>query len=179
MPGLKMARELIRAVGMPLVAPSANLSGKPSSTKAEHVRTDFGDKVAILEGECLYGLESTVITLEPYPTLLRPGQIRKEEIEEVLGVSLAIAKECERPLSPGMKYRHYAPNASVRLFKSKEEMEHYLISAPICLRHVFVATPVTLYSELRYADQIGAKEVVILSTSDDPAMLNRLFKASQ
>lgn len=179
MPGSSLARELIRAVGMPLVAPSANLSGKPSSTTAEHVRADFKDQLAaIVEGECRYGLESTVMMLEPIPTLLRPGQIRKEEIEQVLGCELAIAQESKRPLCPGMKYRHYAPNAPLRLFTEKKMMEEHLQKNPSCLRHVFVAHPTSLYAQLRKADQLGVEEIVVLYDANDAALKNRLLKAS-
>ncbi|MCH9609916.1 MAG: Threonylcarbamoyl-AMP synthase [Chlamydiales bacterium] len=180
MPNCKIARNLIREVGVPLVAPSANLSGKPSSTKKEHVIGDFGDKIAaVLEGECTFGLESTVITLDPKPTLLRPGQITQEEIEEVLGEKMGVAQVSNHPLSPGMKYRHYAPKARVVVFYSQEELDHYIDTAPSMKRHLFVAKPQTLYHELRSCDAHGCKEAVVLCLSENQALLNRLMKAAQ
>ncbi len=101
MPAHPIAQLLIEGVGVPLVAPSANLSGKPSSTTAQHVRDDFGDRIkSILDGgPCEYGIESTVLTLHPKPTILRPGQITQAQLEEVLKVPVTLAAEhVEKPL---------------------------------------------------------------------------------
>lgn len=178
MPSLEVARALIRKVGMPMVAPSANLSGKPSSTCAAHVRADFGDQVDVIEGECSIGLESTVISLDPVPTLLRPGAITREEIEKVLGVTLLIAQECERPLSPGMKYRHYAPDANVRLFSDRGELVRYLEQSSARI-HSFEASAHNLYHELREADLKECQEVAILYDQNDAAISNRLHKSAR
>ncbi len=113
---------LIRAAGVPIAAPSANLSGRPSCTTAAHVLADMGGRIdCILDGgPCAVGVESTIIdlTVEP-PRLLRPGGLPLEELEAVLGqveVDAAVSRqmgEGERPRAPGMKYRHYAPVAPV------------------------------------------------------------------
>ena len=121
MPLNKTARALINAAGVPIAAPSANLSGKPSPTTAEHVRQDMDGRVDLIidGGPCKYGLESTVVSLIGRPTILRPGAVTKEMLEAVIGpVDVAHAvlsplREGETAASPGMKYRHYAPKAPV------------------------------------------------------------------
>lgn len=123
-----VAREIISTAGCPLAAPSANLSGSPSPTTAQHVMDDMKGRIpAIVDGgDCQVGLESTVITLcTEVPTVLRPGKITLEQLREVLGeVNLSHAvlnelKEGEEAASPGMKYRHYAPKARVFLVKAE------------------------------------------------------------
>ncbi len=177
MPSSAVARDLIRKVGEPLVAPSANISGKPSSTCAQHVRDDFGDQVDVIEGECTIGLESTVIALDPVPTLLRPGAITQEQIEAVLGESLAFPTSNESPPSPGMKYRHYAPNAKVHLFSDRTHMEQFVTKNESV--HAFEATPHNLYHQLRHADHKGFQDVAVLYDPNDAALVNRLYKSSQ
>lgn len=113
---------LIEAAGVPIAAPSANLSGRPSCTTAQHVLEDVGGKIdCILDGgPCAVGVESTILdlTVTP-PRLLRPGGLPLEALEEVLGkveLDAAVTRqmgEGERPRAPGMKYRHYAPAAPV------------------------------------------------------------------
>ena len=125
---------LIRACGFPIAGPSANLSGRPSPTEAYHVFEDLGGRIeGILEdGAVGIGVESTIVDLsEDCPTLLRPGAITIEDLEEVLGEKVAIdptllgksMAEGFTPKAPGMKYRHYAPKAEMILFKKKEEDE--------------------------------------------------------
>ena len=120
MPEHPIALKLITEAGVPLAAPSANLSGKPSPTTAQHVLADLDGKIAaVIEGgECNVGVESTVldINVDP-PVILRPGGITKEMIEEVIGkvhVDSALSSK-EKPKSPGMKYDHYSPNGEVFL----------------------------------------------------------------
>ncbi len=123
MPQNKVALELIKQSGVPIAAPSANISGKPSPTKAEHVIEDLMGRVdAILVGDdCEVGIESTVIDpLQQPPVLLRPGGISKEQIEAVIGnivLDENIQNKEKTPKSPGMKYTHYAPKAPVVVFK--------------------------------------------------------------
>ena len=120
--------DLIRACGFPIAGPSANLSGRPSPTEAAHVLEDLGGRIeGILEdGAVGIGVESTIVDLsEDSPTLLRPGAITIEDLEEVLGEKVAIdptllgksMTEGFIPKAPGMKYRHYAPKAEMILFK--------------------------------------------------------------
>ncbi len=117
-----VALELIRESGVPVAAPSANLSGKPSPTKAEHVIEDLMGRIdAILIGDdCPVGIESTVLdTLSDPPILLRPGGISKERIEDVIGLIISGQNEekSDIPKAPGMKYTHYAPKAPVIVFR--------------------------------------------------------------
>ena len=121
-PSHPAARALIDAAGIPLAAPSANLSGHPSPTAAEHVLNDLDGKIeAVVDGgPCGVGVESTVITLACNPPrLLRPGGITLEQLRSVLGTVemdsavLHPLKEGVRASSPGMKYKHYSPKANV------------------------------------------------------------------
>ncbi len=123
------ARELIKAAGVPIAAPSANISGKPSPTKAEHVIDDLNGKVdAILTGDdCTVGVESTVvkITGENSLVICRPGAVTKEMLDTVcenVTVDPAVLSKFDgKPVSPGMKYRHYAPKAAVTVLVGTEE----------------------------------------------------------
>ena len=124
------ARRLIEASGLALAAPSANTSGKPSPTAAEHVIHDMDGKIeAILDGgSCSVGVESTVITLATeIPRILRPGLITPDDIRTVIGrveVDKAVLHQLEKnekASSPGMKYKHYAPRATVILLRGSEE----------------------------------------------------------
>lgn len=121
MPSSDVARQVIRAAGVPICAPSANLSGKPSSTLFKHVVEDFSGNVEIMidGGQVQIGLESTVLDLTtPIPVLLRPGAITKKMIEEVIQIGIMDATQDdvkETPKSPGMKYTHYAPKGEVTI----------------------------------------------------------------
>jgi len=126
-PSHPAARALIDAAGLPLAAPSANLSGHPSPTTAEHVMNDLNGKIeAVLDGgPCGVGVESTVITLATNPPrLLRPGGITLEQLREVLGeveMDNAVLNPLQngvRAASPGMKYKHYSPKANVIIIDS-------------------------------------------------------------
>jgi L-threonylcarbamoyladenylate synthase len=124
MPSHPVVRELLRLTRIPVAAPSANLSGKPSPTRAEHVLTDFAAKIPLVidGGPCAAGLESTVLTLDAgQPRILRPGSITKEMLEAALDETVAVAAgETNRPQAPGMKYRHYAPQAPVLLVEGEK-----------------------------------------------------------
>ncbi|MBQ6809730.1 MAG: threonylcarbamoyl-AMP synthase [Clostridia bacterium] len=122
MPNHPVARELIKKSGVPLAAPSANISGKPSPTSAEHVIDDFSENPyvsAVIDGgKCQCGVESTVLSLcGEEPCLLRPGFITADMLKEVipnLKIAEAVLKELpnnEKALSPGLKHKHYAPSA--------------------------------------------------------------------
>ncbi|MEK4027708.1 MULTISPECIES: L-threonylcarbamoyladenylate synthase [Bacillaceae] len=121
MPDHPVAMAVIREAGLPIAAPSANRSGKPSPTSAKHVRDDLDGMIAgiIDGGDTGVGVESTVVDCTgDIPVILRPGGITKEEIEEVAGeagIDAALTDAKQRPKSPGMKYKHYAPEAPVYL----------------------------------------------------------------
>lgn len=119
-----IARRLISLAGVPIAAPSANVSGSPSPTNASHVIDDMMGRVDMIidGGECDFGLESTIVKIENDGslTLLRPGKITPEALSEVARVNIADAvldrlPDGEVALSPGMKYRHYAPKSPVVL----------------------------------------------------------------
>ena len=123
-----LALAVIRTAGIPVAAPSGNLSGRPSPTCARHMLEDMDGKIeAILDdGPCAVGVESTIIDLTVIPPrLLRPGGVTLEELEETLGeveVDEAVRRLMapgEQPKAPGMKYRHYAPKAPVTVVKGE------------------------------------------------------------
>lgn len=125
MPSHPVALRLIEATGLPIAAPSANLSGKPSPTSGSHVWRDMKGKIPLIldSGACLVGLESTVLDVSGgVPTILRPGGISKEQLEEVLGeVRVDVASKTQAPKAPGMKYRHYAPQGEIILLTGTTE----------------------------------------------------------
>lgn len=119
MPSHPVALSLIKETGLPIAAPSANLSGKPSPTSASHVWRDMEGKIPLIldGGSCPLGLESTVLEVSGgIPIILRPGGISKEQLEAVLGeVGVDNPSENLAPRAPGMKYRHYAPQGDMLL----------------------------------------------------------------
>ena len=129
-PAHPAARALIDAARRPIAAPSANRSGRPSPTTADHVWEDMAGRIPLIldGGPCDVGLESTVIDMTgEVPRVLRPGGITPERIREICGavqVDEAVMRplrEGERPRSPGMKYRHYAPKGQLTIVKGGEE----------------------------------------------------------
>lgn len=127
MPHNEIARALIRLAGVPVAAPSANLSGRPSPTTAEAVMADLDGRIdAVIDGgSCLLGLESTIVDCtSAVPTVLRPGAVTLEMLAAVIGeVALdpALAGEHDVPRAPGMKYTHYAPKAPMIMVEGAEE----------------------------------------------------------
>lgn len=119
MPASKIARELIMLSGVPIAAPSANLSGSPSPTNFIHVLKDMRNKIpCVLVGpDAKYGLESTVIDCTgKYPVILRPGSVTLEQIKK-LDKNAVYQKRVGKVKSPGQKYKHYAPKAKVKFVK--------------------------------------------------------------
>lgn len=213
MPSDKIARAIIKECGFPLAAPSANTSGKPSPTKASHVVDDlFGKIDAIVDGgESDVGVESTVISLAVSPPrLFRPGGITTEMLTEVLGeftvddaVYHKLADGTEAP-SPGMKYKHYSPEAKVTLVKgdfeafrsfveeNKEEGTYCLlfegeekeISLPSIVygrKNDPTSQAKHIFDSLRTLDKLKAKKVYARFPESDGvglAVFNRLIRAS-
>ena len=129
-PANEATREIIRLAGVPIAAPSANTSGKPSTTTAEHVLHDMDGKIdAIVDGgPCRVGVESTIVDLTgPVPRLLRPGGIGPEALRSLLGgleIDRAVTGEIARDAvvrAPGMKYKHYAPAAEVLIVEGSRQ----------------------------------------------------------
>ena len=136
-PDHPLTREVLRRAGVPVAAPSANLSGKPSTTTAAHCVHDLWGKVeAILDGgPCRVGVESTILDLSVSPPrVLRPGGVTLEQLRSILPeteMDLGLVKAGETPKAPGMKYRHYSPQAEVRLLRGeKERIVDYVNSIP-------------------------------------------------
>ena len=137
-PDCDVTRQIIRLAGIPLAAPSANISGKPSTTTAEHVLHDHNGRIdAIVDGgPCRVGVESTIVDLtDDQPRLLRPGGIGPEELIGVLGdlvVDKAVTAKIDQDAvvkAPGMKYRHYAPEEPVIIVSgSREKAAAYIHS---------------------------------------------------
>lgn len=205
MPDHFFALRLIELTG-PLVAPSANISGKPSPTKAEHVTQDFDKKIPVLDGgTCAIGLESTVLDVRSTPfRILRPGRITAKMIEErtaIIVQDFDSGLKTDTPASPGMKYTHYAPNARVRWMSSDElngvnygDNTLYLTLNPLVDKPnstskviLFDQNPDRLACELydwfRYSDLNGFKEIAIQPMDEyanqdiTSALVNRIDKA--
>lgn len=125
-PSHPAAQSLIRAAGVPLAAPSANRSGRPSPTTAEAVRHDMDGRIAAIidGGPCQIGLESTVVGCHNGKiTIYRPGGVTKEMLEAFAptDVDKALLTGSDHPMAPGMKYRHYAPEAPLVVYSGDEE----------------------------------------------------------
>ncbi len=134
MPAHPVALEVIKQAGLPIAAPSANRSGRPSPTTADHVWEDLNGSISGLldGGPTGVGVESTVLDCTlPIPTILRPGGITKEQLEAVIGevkVDPALVDKEQAPRSPGMKYRHYAPDAPLLLVNGTREFLQSLVN---------------------------------------------------
>ncbi|MEM4833596.1 MAG: L-threonylcarbamoyladenylate synthase [Thermosphaera sp.] len=148
MPSHPVALELINQTNEPVAAPSANLSGRPSPTSGRHVVNDLLGRIEVIldAGETLYGIESTVVNiLTDPPVLLRPGAVPVEEIEKILGRRIVVpgfargVEAVEKALSPGMKYRHYAPAAKVVLIEASS-YERTCLSKLADIVRVFIAS---------------------------------------
>ena len=137
-PDSTVTREIIRLAGVPVAAPSANISGKPSTTTADHVYHDHQGKIPMIVdgGPCRVGVESTIVDLTESPArLLRPGGITPEQLKEVLGeltVDKAVTAQIDKDAvvkAPGMKYRHYAPQCQVLIVSGSREAAAAYINA--------------------------------------------------
>ena len=171
---------IIREAGIPVAAPSANTSGRPSCTTAQDVLEDMNGKIegVVDGGPCTVGVESTILdlTCEP-PRLLRPGGLPLEDLERLIGhidVDKAVTtplKEGEQPKAPGMKYRHYAPKAPVTVFTGAPEASAREIS-----RRAGPTTGIICFDE--FAHLFPTQEVHTLGPSNDKlAQAQRVFDA--
>ena len=129
-PDNEVTRQIIRLAGVPVAAPSANISGKPSTTTAQHVLHDHDGRIeAVVDGgSCRVGVESTIVDLTgDRPRLLRPGGVTPEELMEVLGdlvIDKAVTAQIDKDAvvkAPGMKYKHYAPDCDVVIVSGSRE----------------------------------------------------------
>ncbi len=213
-PSNETACRLIRAAGVPIAAPSANLSGKPSPTDVSHVIEDMTGRIdAIIDGgRCDVGVESTIVdfTDEP-PVILRPGGVTYDDLKKVVP-TIKIDKNILRsigadevPKSPGMKYKHYAPNAEVTVIEGEKENVQRKIKELLSDNEGKIAGVLAMYgadydnavilsagesnkeyaknlfSALREFDRLGVEKVYAEFCEKDGyglAVKNRLYKAA-
>ncbi len=214
MPSDSFAHALILKTGIPFAAPSANVSGRPSPTDAKTVFEDMDGRIPLVVdgGECFAGVESTVVSLiGDTPIILRPGYVTKEDMESVLGSEVKIAsavteeiKAGETVLSPGMKYKHYAPEAKVIILDGSLEKfvryvaenggedtyamvfsgEDKLLNVPCIVYGDYgdgKSQARGLFSALRKADELRAKTVYARCPAKDGvslAVYNRLIRSA-
>ena len=178
MPEHRTALALIRAAGVPIAAPSANLSGKPSPTRIEHVLEDMDGRVDVMldGGPCSVGVESTVLSLVGTPTILRPGGVTKEMLESVIG-TVKVAHAVLNPLgenevaaSPGMKYRHYAPDCEVVVAEGSPRRAASIINREYSLAESDGKNCIIFATEQTKSYYKG-KKYVIIGDRDMPASL--------
>lgn len=213
-PAHETAQRLIAAAGVPIAAPSANLSGKPSPTKAKHVIKDMTGRIdAIIDGGgCNVGVESTIVDFTgERPVILRPGGVTYDDLN-AQGIDVEIDKNIlqsiapdEVPKCPGMKYKHYAPNAEVTVVEGEKNAVQKKIKELLNETNGKIAGVLTMYgadydnavilsagntnkeyaknlfSALREFDELGV-EVVFAEFSEKDgyglAVKNRLYKAA-
>lgn len=213
MPSNPVAAEVIKRAELPIAAPSANLSGRPSTTSARHVITDLDGKIPLIldGGESAIGVESTVLSMTgDVPVILRPGIISLEEIREIAPnaeLSPSVFKEPprgEKVESPGMKYKHYAPNAEVVVIKSTlakfvkyvrgqkgenlyamcfegEQEDIPIPSVAYGIKKDGRSQAKRLFNVLRTLDDCGAEKIYVrapLDTGESAAVFNRLLRAA-
>ncbi len=191
MPSHPGAAAFIRAAGVPIAAPSANLSGRPSPTTAEHVREDLNGRIDMIldGGESEIGLESTIVDVTGgTPTVLRPGYIGRERLEALLGeirIDPAVLEKPSadlRPKAPGMKYRHYAPKAPLTLVKGEAAAVSAYITEQCLTAPGRAGILCSLESACGYAAACGKAGKPILlyplgEQDDEEAAAHRLFAA--
>ena len=191
-PAHTVMQQMIQTLGVPLAAPSANKSGKPSPTTAAHVLSDYEDDdrgiAAIIDGgPCAIGVESTVVDCTTdVPVILRPGSITAEMIAHVLDIpTIQRIGDMETSLrSPGTKYRHYAPDTPVRLIETlptEISAEILILSYTSNIPHTVQCSQQNIYQLFREADaEERYREIWILDSAElraDIALFNRIQKA--
>jgi L-threonylcarbamoyladenylate synthase len=199
MPDHHVARELIQRIGKPLVAPSANISGRPSGTEAMDVYEDFQGKILyIIDGETSdVGIESTIVdtTREPF-VVLRPGAITREMIEKVIKKPLA-TKINNEVIAPGMIHPHYEPDHPLKILRGNDEHIIYYVNQKkealfigherflpfidikkLSLGHNVKEMTRYLYHVLRQSNHLDIQEIYTHDI-DDEGYMNRLLKAAK
>ena len=165
-----LARALLKEFAGPVAAPSANVSGRISPTRAEHVLEGLGGRLeAVLDGgPCAVGLESTIIGLAPGPVLLRPGGLPVEVIEDCLDMPLGRGEEGARPSAPGQLESHYAPQAAMRLNAEAAAPGELLLGFGnvACDLNLspsgdLVEAAANLFHHLRQLDALGAGKIAV------------------
>ena len=183
-PSDRIAQELIKAAGGFVAAPSANTSGKPSPTLAEHVAFDMDGRIPmILDGGPVgIGIESTIVDLtEDIPMILRPGYITPKMLEKVIGEvkmdpGIIASDSLQKPKAPGMKYKHYAPKADLILVDGEEEKVVAKINA-LTKEAVLLGKKVGIIGTDETIDRYPEGEVVSIGArSDEDAIAKHLYK---
>ena len=192
-PSHPVALALLKAADCPVVAPSANPSGRISPTTAEHVRRHLGAKVAVVldGGRCKVGVESTVVScLADRPKLVRHGGIPRARIEEVLGHPIAVETHGERPHAPGQLTSHYAPHADLRLHAEEpRDGEAYLGFGPLHAHGPYtlsatgdlVEAAANLFEMLHMIDATGVARIAVAPIPNHglgEAINDRLLRAA-
>lgn len=179
MPSHPVALALIRGAGVPIAAPSANTSTRPSPTEAKHVYDDFNGRIPLIldGGKTNIGVESTVLDLTTnIPTLLRKGKITKKDIEKVIGaIQIHVKKTKGVVKSPGQKYKHYAPKASLILVYGGKEVVKKVISK-YTGKKVFVITfseNKNKYSSAGWVYVFGKKQDTITAAKNFFSLLRK------
>ena len=207
LPDTQIARDLIEAAGCPIAAPSANISGRPSPTKSQHVIDDLSGKIdAVVKGDdCRVGIESTVLDVTgDTPVILRPGIITAEQIEAVLDkkveIDPAVLKQSAdgtlKPKAPGMKYKHYAPEADMIVIegqrdKVKKEIERLKglneqlgnkVGVILFEEKAFIEAAHDFFARLRELDKENVDLILAGALSDIDgvgfAVMNRMLKSA-
>jgi L-threonylcarbamoyladenylate synthase len=177
-----VAHALLVACGLPIAAPSANVSGKISPTTATHVAESLGDRVAMIldGGRCAIGVESTVLDLTaPTPTVLRPGGVTDEELTAAIGpVASSTSVATAAPKSPGQLASHYAPALPLRLDATQVAAGEALlafgsvplagvaVTANLSAAGDLVEAAANLFAMLRALDRSGAKRIAVMPIPD-------------
>jgi L-threonylcarbamoyladenylate synthase len=200
-PAHAVARDILRALGKPIVAPSANISGHVSPTTADHVRHDLAGRIDLIVdgGPVAVGVESTIVSCLAAPMLLRPGGLPRAEIERILGHALEqppaeVETNDTNPLAPGMMSSHYAPRTPVRLGAASLKTGEALLAfgpdvLPADTEKVMNLSPAgdlveaaaNLFSYLRTLDQVGARGIAVMPIPDHglgEAINDRLRRAA-
>ncbi len=183
LPAHAAARNVIAMAGVPLAAPSANTSGAPSPTSAKHVYQDLQGLIPLIldGGSCPLGVESTVLSVEDEPVVLRPGFVTPQEISDVLGCKVHLApslqsalKQGETPKSPGMKYKHYSPKAEITILKT-DDVKNF--SDYVALQLEKVASPVNVMCFTGEEDVFSVPCVTYGKKDDAASQARGLFSA--
>lgn len=207
MPESKAALQLIEQSGCPIAAPSANISGRPSPTRAKDVVTDMDGRIdAIFMGDdCQVGIESTVLDLTgDMPMILRPGILTADVLSEALGVPVAYDKALSqkpggadfKPKAPGMKYKHYAPKADMMILEGaytdvkreierlrrEKEREGLKVGSILFEESAFRTAARDFFARLRDLDQAGVDLILAGALSEEDqvgfAVMNRMIKSA-
>lgn len=199
MPAHPVARALLVAAGVPLAAPSANPFGYLSPTRAEHVENMLGDKLEMIldGGQTRHGVESTIVMLEPAPTLLRPGAIAATDIEAVIGPLARTLSDEAKPLAPGRLPQHYAPRVPIRIVQPqrvpvneragaallafRDEVPGYAVVRVLSRRGDMVEAATHLFEYLHELDRSGSSRIdaeAVPEIGIGVAIMDRLQRAA-